>query len=253
MANLVYPLTGRGAFPSSGAGGTLDTTGTKPGGYYRSPAPNSSMSMIGRAGFLAERDNTEVSVNDYAVFLAVKWFQGFFGVTADGLWGPKTDAVVKNWQTSKGLKADGVLGPATAKAIFKNLVVKVTKEVNSAHPELATIVSGHVAWESGYDPAAVGVTTPQDLGLGQINGIYHPDMSVEDRLNPETALKWIANFVNANLVYFKYNVPDAVASYNLGRGGASSWIRDGRPDVWVNGSGNTVNVRKYIDSVLAAA
>jgi hypothetical protein len=249
-ATIVTPTRGRGAFPSSGLGGTLNASGTALGAYYRAPAVG-SVNMIGLTAARAERDGTSVSVNDYATYMAVRWYQKFFSATVDGIWGPKTDQLVKAWQSKNGLVADGVLGPKTSRAILVPLANAESKSVNSAHPELAGLVRGHVSWESNWDIGAVGGSTPQDLGLGQINGPSHPDMTIQDRLTPEKALAWVANFVNFNLKAFSYNVRDAVAAYNLGTGGAYSWIRSGRPDVWVNSSGRSIEVKKYIDNVLS--
>jgi hypothetical protein len=43
----------------------------------------------------------------------VKIVQTFLGITADGDFGPKTDAAVKAWQKDNGLTADGIVGPKT--------------------------------------------------------------------------------------------------------------------------------------------
>lgn len=42
----------------------------------------------------------------------VQW-QGIIGVTADGKFGPATEAATKSYQKSNGLTADGIVGPAT--------------------------------------------------------------------------------------------------------------------------------------------
>jgi len=44
---------------------------------------------------------------------AVKELQEFLEVSADGIFGAGTEAVVKKWQTENGLVADGVVGPKT--------------------------------------------------------------------------------------------------------------------------------------------
>ena len=47
----------------------------------------------------------------------VKKMQAVLGLTADGDFGPGTEAALKKWQTSKGLAADGVAGPKTLAAM----------------------------------------------------------------------------------------------------------------------------------------
>lgn len=47
----------------------------------------------------------------------VKALQNFLGITADGDFGPKTEAAVKEWQAANGLTADGIVGPKTMDAM----------------------------------------------------------------------------------------------------------------------------------------
>lgn len=44
--------------------------------------------------------------------------QRFLGITADGIFGVKTEAAVKEWQHSRGLVADGIVGDKTWSAMF---------------------------------------------------------------------------------------------------------------------------------------
>lgn len=54
--------------------------------------------------------------------------QSTVGVTADGIWGPKTTEAVKNWQCKNGLTADGIVGPQTlAKMSITTTSSKATK------------------------------------------------------------------------------------------------------------------------------
>jgi peptidoglycan hydrolase-like protein with peptidoglycan-binding domain len=49
---------------------------------------------------------------------AVKKMQAKLGLTADGDFGPGTEAAVKKWQAANGLSADGIVGPKTLAALM---------------------------------------------------------------------------------------------------------------------------------------
>ena len=48
---------------------------------------------------------------------AVKEIQSALGITADGIFGPGTEASVKKFQSENGLDSDGIVGPATLKVL----------------------------------------------------------------------------------------------------------------------------------------
>jgi peptidoglycan hydrolase-like protein with peptidoglycan-binding domain len=50
--------------------------------------------------------------------LAIKEIQKKTNVTADGVFGPKTEAAVKAFQKKHGLAADGIVGPKTWSKLF---------------------------------------------------------------------------------------------------------------------------------------
>ncbi len=247
---------GRGAFPSSGRGGTLNAAGTLPGRFYRSRATNAPARVLapGLIGFRAARDATEVSINDYAVYRGVMFLQQTFGEpTVDGVLGPKTDAKIKAWQGTKGLKQDGVYGPATARMLLTPVVIAAAREVDPTHEsDLARIVIGTISYESGWDHSAIGVQDPRDIGIAQVHLPMHTSLSVNDALDPLIAIPWMTRFIDGNLARMNYDVRDAVAAYNLGVGGARLWIADGRPDMWQPSYASTPrNVKRYIDNILA--
>lgn len=242
---LDYAVPGRGSWNNTGRGGTLGLDGAGSGPFYRSPA--TPMPMTGTTGSRALAAGDTCHINDYATFMAVKAIQNELGMLKDGKFGSMTGAAVKRFQESKGLVADGIYGPVSGREMFRPVALRAARDV-STDVRLTEMVMGHVGWESGWDPGAVGGTTPQDLGLGQINGPAHKDMSVEVRLDPRQALPWVARFIQSNLAAMNNVERDGIAAYNLGVGGARDWVTLGRPRMYKNR-----DVWHYIEMVLAAA
>lgn len=246
------PVTGRGAFPASGVGGTrkpgATANTTAPGPYYM----HATEQMIGLAAFRAIRDGQAPDVNELAVHYGVRAIQTDLNrqygtkLAEDGIFGASTAVTLTDWQRAQGLRADGVAGPATCKLLFGRAVAVVY----DLHTVPTRIGRGLVALESGWDPGAVGRSDAEDLGLCQINGRAHPDLSAEFRLTPSQALTWQADFVSY-LLNGMGNERDGIAAYNLGLGGARTWVKAGRPDPYTPpGSTAPRSVVAYVDTVL---
>lgn len=246
MSTITTPTTGRGAWPYKGTGGTLDDPGAAPGRYYRTATASSL--MPGLKASLAMQTGRAVDLNDYAVWRGVIAIQRLCGgLDVDGELGPKTGAAIAAWQKKHGLDADGVFGPISGKTAWRPLVKGAALQRNVPPIlEYVTAVIGTVNWESGWDAGAVGVSTPVDLGLGQINGPSHPWLSYDQRFDPWFAAGWVAEQVHNNVIAMKNNVHDAVAAYNLGQTGAKTWVSLGRPRYY-----GTTDVWRYIDAVMA--
>ncbi len=253
---ITYPVNGRGAWPTTGAGGTLSANGTIAGRYYRNKAVGTTVLRVGRAGYFADRDSTEVSVDHYATFAATRSTQRLWNMAdADGIWGPKTDVFCKSFQTAQGLYADGVFGPATARKLYELLVKPAcdAADVDSTD-DLQALVSGHITYESGWDAGAVGRMDSTDCGIAQLHLSAHPAVTIDQAFDPAFMVPWMAKFVNGNLVAMDHNVRDAVAAYNLGVGGARQWVAAGRPDIYTPpGASTSRNMKIYIDRVLGIA
>lgn len=252
---LLYPDGGRGAWSyRKPFGGTLSSDGREFGQYYRLDGPGRR--KVGKVAAEAVVDGDEVSINHYAVYRAVMGIQGELGIQQTGIFDAVTSDALVAWQTAHGLAADGIYGRVSARKMFVPIASATAQAKDGAHPALIDLVLGHLTWESLWDPGAVGGVSPQDLGLGQINGPSHPDLTEDQRLDPRFAIKWVVNFVDSNLVAMNFNTRDAVAAYNLGQGGARQWIKAGRPDVWTrlapDGTSVTTEVKKYIENVLSA-
>jgi peptidoglycan hydrolase-like protein with peptidoglycan-binding domain len=237
-------VNGRGAWNVSGLGGTKKyKDGTKPGPYY----------------YIGSGKGDTSDPNVYAVKGAVKAYQRALNrrldgnLLVDGIFGPVTSGAVTKFQ-EKNEAATGTpwggIGPDTSKALLLPDLKVVWRQ--DADPELPLrVVSGTIRHESNWDAGAVGYVDPRDVGLAQINADAHPEWSIDTRLQPYNAFRFVVAYYNESLPYFKGNVRDAIASYNLGRGGARSWIRAGRPDTWTPaGSTTPRDVKGYIDSIL---
>lgn len=237
--SLTYPASGRGAW--SKVGGTLNLAGDGPGPFFRAPKVDDPTKRIGYDVARAVRSSTttSVSVDDYAVYRAVRAIQnqltriGYDVGGVDGVWGPKVDAVVKTWQESKNIRSDGIYGQQTARTMWEPFVVQeVAKRsvfMEYLDPTVQSMISAHFTLESGWDLAAVGRVNSKDIGLLQVNLDAHTDLTVDAATEPISMVSWAFNFVVGNLNYCGWNISDAIACYNAGRGGASTWVRDGRP------------------------
>ena len=257
MVNLVFSEHGRGSWNNAGTGGTLklDRTLNKTvaGPYYM--APVNSTYMIGLDTSKKVAAGETVNIDNYAVFLGVKAIQYRLNVVlnktlvVDGIIGPKTDAVIKELQRSLGVVDDGMIGPKTNGALF----LGEAKTASARYGQDWTVVAGIIKSESNWDTGAVGYIDNRDFGLGQVNWVAHPEFTPEQLFDYRFALDYSAKRYRDALSYFKGNIRDAIASYNLGYGGTREWISLGRPDVWTP-SWDSVprDTRAYIDGILAA-
>jgi len=244
-------MSGRGSWNIQGAGGTKQyKDASKPGPYY-----------FTGTGYITSGTR---DANAYAVFMGVKAFQRALGregiaCLVDGLYGPATTkamtAFQEKWKATGDPKASvwGGVGPETSERLLRPWLVTTLGQM--AHNALITamVVSGIVRTESEWDPGAVGAADERDVGLAQINTDAHTDVDTDERLTPEVSFQFIISYCNEALSLLGNNLRDAVASYNLGVGGARSWIKAGRPDLWAPAGtdpNKPRNVKNYIDKVL---
>lgn len=236
-------MTGRGAWPANGAGGTKKyKDATKPGPYY----------------YLGAGEASTDDPNGFAVKQAVKAYQralrrrqGNKNIVVDGIFGKQTSRAVTHFQEKHPEVGTpwGGIGPETSKALLYPDMLAVVKKRNFKYPNL---VSGTINSESFWDAGAVGYIDETDLGLAQINGPSHPDLSDRERLRPNVAFNFIIDYYNNAFSQLGNDLDLVVASYNLGIGGARTWDRAGRPDLYTPpGSTRERNMRRYIDNILA--
>jgi len=235
-------MTGRGAWPTNGSGGTKKyKDGTQPGPYY----------------YLGAGESV-TDVNSFAVHEAVKAYQKALrrvqdnpNIVIDGVFGTQTSRAVLHFQQEHPEvgKPWGGIGPETSKAILYPSLLRQVKKREFPYPK---VVSGVVKTESLWDAGAVGYLDDDDYGLAQINGPSHPNLTDEERFEPKRAFNFIIDYLNNALSRLDNDLDLAIASYNLGIGGARQWDIAGRPNYWTPvGSDRLRNVRAYIDNIKA--
>ena len=89
----------------------------------------------------------------------VRALQQKLGVTADGVYGPKTRAAVRRFQRARGLAADGVAGPRTLAALGVTAAAPQdakASDASAAPPDNADATLQRIAQcESGGSPTAI--------------------------------------------------------------------------------------------------
>jgi peptidoglycan hydrolase-like protein with peptidoglycan-binding domain len=136
--------------------------------------------------------------DQWAVKQGTAAIQSLLGnLVVDGAFGAKTETAVKAFQSVNGLYADGVVGPKT----MQKLVARVIRPLESKYAVPYNLAYGLVFHESGFDPGAVGSTTPLDLGLCQINTKWGTDPY--NAMNPFFNLEFVAK--KAGAAFAKYN------------------------------------------------
>jgi peptidoglycan hydrolase-like protein with peptidoglycan-binding domain len=195
-------------------------------------------------------------INVRAVHGGVKAIQealnrrGNYGLEITGRYDVATKDAARAFRQSLGEDAWGGVGPHTAKLLLLPDLQEVctSKGLGEHWP----VVCGVVQNESAWDPGAVGYIKPVDLGLAQINGDSHPDMSEKERLNPIFAFTFIVNYLTNAMRALDGNIDHAIASYNLGITGCKRWIAAGSPEMWTPSGSTPRNVPAYIERIKSA-
>jgi peptidoglycan hydrolase-like protein with peptidoglycan-binding domain len=233
---MTVPLvtTGRGAWTTTGKG-------------------NGSRYYTYKPGLVLDGSQPTKDVNFQAVNYGVKAIQKRVNsydagsrIPEDGVYGQSTaEAVALVQHEVLAVGVDGVVGPTTAKALFKDYLIWF----GGAHHVPASQLHGFIMLESGYDPGAVGVTTPSDRGLNQINENAHPDITDDMAFDPIYSINYTAKRLSDARIKFSGKTVElknycAIAQHNSPRD-ALIWYNTGSPP--------TEKIKKYVDLVLGHA
>jgi len=134
-----------------------------------------ALSAIAAGGALAQDAATPVAPGAQSTD-SVRALQKKLGVSADGVYGPKTRTAVKRFQRSHGLAVDGVAGPQTVAALGLTSGDDATASDQTASTSADQGTLDRIAQcESGGDPTAVSAD-------GTYRGKYQFDRGTWQRM-----------------------------------------------------------------------
>jgi hypothetical protein len=211
---------------------------------------------IGMAGTLGQDVNMESDTVGWAIR---SWkyellYNGFRGKMVLDLpsFGDAMRTQVRLFQASVEIADDGVIGRTTAKA----LLAKRTKDAAVAFKAPVATVRGIIDLESAWDCGAIGYVDPLDRGLVQKHLYPGGGVTLSQAVRPA----WSVPYLSAHLARVAKEMDDeaAVASWNIGEGGAEWWFEQGKPNSgspswWGGGTDMSERAWEYIDLVRARA
>jgi putative chitinase len=182
----------------------------------------------------------------------VKQLQTKLGLTADGSFGPGTEAKVKEWQAANGLTADGLVGPGTWTKMFGESVAAPSVAIPPSSFKLQAL-KGHipdaVIAQIPDTAAKFGITTPLRLAhfLAQCGHESAGFKAVNENLNysADGLVKIFGKYFNASTAAGYARNPEKIAnkvySSRMGNGNEASgdgWKHRGRGYIQLTGKDN---------------
>lgn len=243
---------GRSAWNPQGVGGTIGYHRDSPGPYYAVPIKGSGLSRVGSGRWTSEDPNERAVHGGVLAIQRALNRRGHYDLDPDGIYGWETAEAVTIFQREGVANTTpwGGVGPDTAKAI---LLPDLKARCARRGFKSVQVVCGLITQESGWDPGAVGYADPKDVGLAQINHMAHPTWTERMRLKPLYSFDFVVDYLTTSLAALNGNMDDAIASYNLGIGGANRWISQGRPQWYTPvGADEARDVHAYINKIKTA-
>jgi putative chitinase len=184
----------------------------------------------------------------------VKRLQEKLGLTADGGFGPKTEAAVKNWQSANGFVADGIVNEAVWSKLFTVTVIPASSfKLNALKGHLPDSVIAQIP-----DTAAkFNITTPLRLAhfLAQCGHESGGFKAVSENLNysVDGLKKIFGKYFPGDLATSYAKNPEKIASRvygnRMGNGDESTkegYKFRGRGYIQLTGKSNYTNFTKFI-------
>lgn len=215
-----------------------ETTGAWFLGGYR----KGMTGTLGQSLALGATDNLGWALRALKYELA---FNGLTGMVLDSpTLGAAADVQIRLFQASKQLLQDGVVGPRTARELLRARIIAASSDYRVPFVS----VDGIVRHESSYDLGAIGYVDNDDRGLTQKHIYAYGSVNISQAIRPALALPRLASQLRRCTLL--WDADAAIASWNIGEGGAEWWFSEGKPTSgspsWWTASDLAARATKYV-------
>lgn len=130
--------------------------------------------------------------------------------SAPGVFGPLTDASVRDFQAVHVAPADGLVGPNTTRGLLRKFVAE--QERLNGIPD--RLLWGQIGAETSWDLGCVGYYTPKDVGICQMNLYYNASMSPDQAMDPLYVIPLSAKRLRTRFNEYKTLTSDATRAWD---------------------------------------
>lgn len=195
---------------------------TEFGAWFLGGYRHGMMGTLGQSLALDAHDNLGWTLRSWKYELDYNGFRGRM-ILDNPVLGDAAVRQVVEFQRSRGLADDGVIGPHTGRELLKKRIADWAYGYRVPQIDL----DGIVRHESGYDLGAIGYVDHDDRGVTQKHIYAGGSVNLSQAIRPALALPRLA--AQLQRVALEWDEDTAVASWNVGEGGAEWWYSEGKP------------------------
>lgn len=201
----------------------MTATTANVGAWFLGGYRHGMMGTLGESLSLAAQDNLGWALRSWKYELAYNGYRDRM-ILDNPVLGDAAVRQVVEFQRSHGLAADGVIGPRTGRELLQRRIATASASYGVSSRD----VDGIVRHESGYDLGAIGYVDHDDRGATQKHIYAGGSVNLSQAIRPALAIPRLASQLQR--VAREWDEDTAVASWNVGEGGAEWWYTAGKPD-----------------------